>query len=235
MRQKSELRLRAEALRREEGLSYKEIKALTGISLGTLSGWLKHIELSPEHEQRLQARLQANRGAFAARALPINRARHQQARDAAYAAGAAVTAALPDDRGVHELALAMLYAGEGTKRSGHFEMANTNPDVLRYFLWALRHLYGVEEARLSYRLNLVEGARASEASHKAWWCEQLGCQVEQLKKSQFDGRKPTAVITGDYHGVCTISVNDTWLQVRTLGLAWTYMQQMGGKKNETAE
>ena len=95
MRVKTERRLQAEALRREQGLSYKEIRALTGISLGTLSGWLKEIELSPEHEQRLQARLRANRGAFAARAMPINRERHQRARDAAYASGAAVVDALP--------------------------------------------------------------------------------------------------------------------------------------------
>lgn len=233
MRQKSELRLRAEALRREEGLSYREIQALTGINRSTLSGWLKDIALSPEQDARLQARLRSNRGAFAARALPINRARHQQARDEAYAAGAAVAAALPDALGVHELALAMLYVGEGAKRSGHVQIANTNPAVLRYFLWALRQLYSVEEARISFRLNLVEGARALEEEYKVWWCTELGCRLERFTKSQFDTRKPASAITGNYRGVCTISINDTRLQHRIFGLAWTYIQQCLAGEAET--
>jgi hypothetical protein len=232
MRAKSERRLQAEALRREQGLSYKEIRAQTGISLGTLSNWLRHIELTAEHEQRLQARLRANRGAFAARVLPINRERYQRARQEAYAAGAARVAALPASRTVDELALAMLYAGEGSKHSGHVEMANTNPDVLRYFLWALRSLYQIEDGRLSLRLNLVEGARASEAEHLAWWAAQLGCGLDHFRKSQFDSRKPAAVLTGGYHGVCTVSINDTRLQQRILGLAWTYMQQTAGTKEK---
>jgi hypothetical protein len=149
-----------------------------------------------------------------------------RARDEAYAAGAAQVAVLPDDAPVHELALAMLYAGEGSKHSGHVEMANTNPDVLRYFCWALRQLYGVGEPRLSFRLNLVEGARSSEVEHVAWWCGQLGCSSEKFHKSQFDTRKPTSVITDGYHGVCTVWLNDTRLQQRILGLAWTYMQQL---------
>lgn len=232
MRQKSEARLQAEALRREQGLSYKEIRAQTGISLSTLSSWLKHIELSAEHEQRLQARLRANRGAFAARALPINRARHQRVRDEAYAAGAAVVAVLPDNRAVHELALAMLYAGEGSKHSGHVEMANTNPEVLRYFLWALRQLYQVDETRITVRLNVVEGARGLESDFKAWWCEQLGCRAGQFIKTQFDARKLATVITGNYRGVCTVTINDTRLQQRILGLAWTYMQQVAKTKKQ---
>jgi hypothetical protein len=104
-----------------------------------------------------------------------------------------------------------------------------NPDVLRYVLWALRHLYLVDDARLSFRVHLVEGARAAESEHVAWWCTQLGCRRDRFRGTQFDGRKPAAAITGDYHGVCTITLNDTELQQRILGLAWTYMRQ-GPKK-----
>ena len=73
MRPKSDRRLLAEQLRREEGLSYNEIAAKTGISKSTLSNWLRDIPLAPEHEQRLQERLWANRAGFAARALTTNR------------------------------------------------------------------------------------------------------------------------------------------------------------------
>jgi transcriptional regulator with XRE-family HTH domain len=224
MRAKSDRRLQTEAMRREQGLSYKEIEALTGVNRSTLSGWLKDIRLAPEQEARLQERLRANRSAFAARALPINRERHERVRKEAYASGAQVALDLDTERAVDELALAMLYAGEGAKRSGVVQIANMNPDVLRYFLWALRFLYNIDEHRLSFRLNIVAAARPNESAHKLWWCEQLGCQPDQFSKSQFDSRSPPAVITDDYHGVCTVTHSSTRLQQRILGLAWTYMR-----------
>ncbi len=164
MRAKTERRLQAEALRREQGLSYKEIRGLTGTSLSTLPHWLKDIELSPEHEQHLQARLRANRGAFAARALPINRQRYARARSEAYAAGAALVTALTNSPTEQELALAMLYLGEGSKTGGRVQMANADPAVMRFFLGALRRCYTLEEHRLSFRLNLVPAAETSAAA-----------------------------------------------------------------------
>jgi DNA-binding transcriptional ArsR family regulator len=80
MRTKPEKRLLAERLRRDHGLSYREISILTGISRSTLSSWLRAIPLTPEQEARLQDRLRRNRSSFAARALPINRERYRRAR-----------------------------------------------------------------------------------------------------------------------------------------------------------
>ena len=230
MRAKSQRRLHAEGLRREQGLSYKEIEALTGINRSTLSGWLRALPLTPAQEARLQARLLANRAGFAARALPINRERHERARREAYAAGAAVAASVRDDRAAHELALAMLYAGEGAKKSGVVQLANMNPDVLRYFIWALSHLYAVGTRRLSFRLNLVAAAQPDEAAHIRWWCAELGCLPGQFTRSQFDVRSRAAVTTAGYHGVCTVTHNSTHLQQRILGLAWTYMRDSARRR-----
>jgi len=53
MRVKSEKRLLAEKLRCQQGLSYNEISALTGISKSTLSSWLREFSLTPEQGARL--------------------------------------------------------------------------------------------------------------------------------------------------------------------------------------
>jgi transcriptional regulator with XRE-family HTH domain len=223
MRTKPDRRLEAEKLRREQGLSYREIEALTGISRSTLSHWLRDIPLAPEQQARLNERLRANRATFAARAWKVNRDRYKRAREEACQSGANVIAELPNEVCVDELALAMLYLGDGSKSGNRVQMASTNPAILRYFLWAVRSLYEVEEERLSFRLNLVEAARPLERKLLQWWTRELGCRRGQFIKTQFDARSHRTRVTEDYHGVCTITYGSTYLQERILGLAYAYI------------
>jgi hypothetical protein len=55
------------------------------------------------------------------------------------------------------------------------------------------------------------------------WSEQVGYPVDQFLKTQFDSRSRVAELTGDYHGVCTVTYHDTYLQQRLLGLADNYL------------
>jgi len=117
MRVKSERHLLAENLRRQ-GLSYSEITARTGISESTLSGWLRHIRLTPDQQALLDAKLQTHRAGFGARVWPMHRERFDQAREQAARAGAEAVTQLPEEATLDELALAMLYLGEGAKKRG---------------------------------------------------------------------------------------------------------------------
>lgn len=225
MGDKSPRRQLAEKLRIEEGLSYSEITARTGISQSTLSGWLRHIRLTPAQQARLDAKLRAHRAGFGARVWPMHRKRFDEARERAARAGAEVAAQLPDAVAVDELALAMLYLGEGSKQRGTMRLANMDPHVLRFFLWTVRRLYPIDEARLSFRLNLAATARSAESTHIDWWCRQLNCRREQFRKTQFDPRSRRTETTTDYHGVCTVNYDDTYLQERVLSLARTYLAQ----------
>lgn len=224
MRAKSEKRLEAERLRRELGLSYREIEARLGVNKSTLSGWLKGIVLPPEHEARLQERLRDNRAAFAARALPVNRERHQQARQAAFEAGARVAQAVPDLPIVDELAVAMLYLAEGSKTKSVVELANMDPAIVCFFVWALKTLYNVADQRIAIRLHLVEAARPHETRLIGWWRQKLGCLSKPFRPSQFDRRSHATHISDDYYGVCTVTCNDTYLLQRILGVARTYIE-----------
>ena len=228
MRPKSDRRLLAEQLRHEKGMSYNEIAASMGISKGTLSFWLRDVPLTPEQEQRLQDRLWANRAGFAARALPTNRKRHAQAREDAWRAGASVIEQLPEDRSVDELALAMLYLGEGSKSRHRVQLASMDVRIMRYYVGTLIRLYNVDVCRMSVRLNLVEAARSIEFELKLWWSSHLGIPLERFVRSQYDARNTTLVLTHDYHGVCTVSLGDTFLQQRLLGLAQAYLHDHFG-------
>ncbi len=227
MRTKSWQRLEAERLRADEGLSYEEIAARTRLSKSTLSHWLRDIQLKPEHEARLKERMRANRANLAARAWAINRQRYAQARSEAYQAGADVLSRLPCDTSVEELALAMLYLGEGSKSGNRVQLASTDPNILCYFVRALIRLYALDPDRLSFRLNLVEAARPQEEFLKAWWSKQLGCSTDRFLKTQFDARSTATTLTEDYRGVCTVTYHDTYLQQRLLGLADAYLKSQG--------
>ena len=223
MRVKSEKRLLAEKLRCQQGLSYNEISALTGISKSTLSSWLREFSLTQEQEARLQARLRANRATFAARALPINRERYQRARQQAYQAGANIASKLPDDPCVDELALAMLYLGDGSKTGGVVRIGSVNPKILKYFIWALKHLYNIEVRRLTCRLHLIGAVRDRQEQLIQWWINQLDLPRENFRQSSFDSRSQVRRVTDDYHGVCVVTYSDIYLQQRILGLAKTYI------------
>lgn len=232
MRAKSEKRLEAERLRREEGLSYNEIAARTSISKSTLSHWLRDIPLTPEQQTRLQERLKANRATFAARAWPINKKRYAQARREAWQSGADVVAQLPSRSSVDELAFAMLYLGEGAKSANRIELASTNPDILRYVIWALKHLYKVPDERIVCRMHLIELAHPIEEQVVQWWMQQLDMPREQFRQTTYDRRPRSVKLSDDYHGVCVVSHFDTYLQQHLLGLAHTYLATRIGKGNE---
>lgn len=225
MKGKSEKRLLAEKLRLERGYSYNEISEQVGVSKSTLSGWLKHISLTLEQEQRIQRRIESNQSAFVATAVKINRERYQRARDEAHQQGQDIASMIPDNDAVHELALAMLYLGEGDKTGNRVQIANTDPVVLNYFLWAIEKLYDIPRTDISLRLNLIELARPIEFDMIVWWAEILGCKVGQFKKTQYDMRSNASNLTDEYHGVCTVTYNDTYLYERLTGVYSAYFSQ----------
>ncbi len=225
MRAKPKKRLLAEQLRLEQGLSYSEISEQIGISKSTLSNWLKHIILTPEQEERIQQRIESNQSVFVAHARQINLERFQQARAIAFQTGVNVTANLPGDNAIHELALAMLYLGEGDKTGNRIQIASVDSNILQYFLCAMEKLYGIERTRMSFRLNLIEAARPMESRMIVWWAEQLSCSPAQFRKTQFDQRSKHTAITDDCHGVCTVTYNDTYLYEHLVGIYFSYMNQ----------
>jgi len=225
MKAKSEKRLLAEQLRLKEGLSYNEISEQIGVSKSTLSNWLKYALLSPEQEKRIQQRIESNQSVFVGHARQINQERFRQARADAFQKGVNIVLKLPDDDAIHELALAMLYLGEGDKTGNRVQIASTDPMILQYFLRGMEKLYKVDRKLVSLRLNLIELARPLEAQMVEWWAVHLSCSITQFSKTQFDPRSKRTEITGNYHGVCSITYNDTYLYERLTGVYSAYITQ----------
>jgi hypothetical protein len=69
-----------------------------------------------------------------------------------------------------------------------------------------------------------QAARHLENVMITWWAEQLSSSPEQFRKTQFDKRSKYSEIQGEYHGVCTVTYNDTYLFHRLLGVYSAYIQ-----------
>ena len=73
-----------------------------------------------------------------------------------------------------------LYAGEGAKRDGMVNLANTNPDMIRLFCWWLRTFFEVDESRVRVRLYLHQGLDLRAAT--AYWAGVTGVPPSQFGK-----------------------------------------------------
>jgi transposase-like protein len=223
MRAKTEKRIQAEKLWSEQGLSYADISKQTGVSKSTLSAWLKHIYLSKEQQEQLRKRMEANRASFAARVWSVNRERFLIARQRAAQDGIDVLSELPKHHSIDELSLAMLYLGEGSKSYGRVQIASTDVTILRYFLKMLKKRYQIKETRLCFRLNLVNAAYPLENDFITWWKKELNYPNARFIKTQYGLRSHVESLTDDYHGVCTLTYYDTYLQQRIISLANAYI------------
>ena len=75
---------------------------------------------------------------------------------------------------------AALYAGEGGKTDGEVLLANSDPDLIRFFLRWLRHFFVVDESRLRVRLYLHEGLDLNAAI--TFWADLTSIPASQFHK-----------------------------------------------------
>ena len=81
---------------------------------------------------------------------------------------------LPSEAAVHELAFAMLYLGEEDGRLlNRVMIGNTSPEIVKYSLWALTQVFGIDPDRLTFQLHLIEAARSLEEQIIGWWSIRL--------------------------------------------------------------
>lgn len=101
-----------------------------------------------------------------------------------------------------ELALAMLYMGEGTKRKIEASMGSSDPLILKFFLTAIKVLYGKDPKKIKCQLNL----RADQNPEKMriFWSEELGIPVENFGYIYSDRRTAGTKTYPNYKGVCQI-------------------------------
>ena len=112
---------------------------------------------------------------------------------------------LDDLHQVNHIAAAMLYLGEGAKSEGSFAFANSNPQVIRCWMYLLRTSFKIDESK--FHLQIMSRFDQDEDELGQYWTKITG--VSHIHKGHVDARtegKPT--LRTEYKGVCKVHYYD---------------------------
>jgi hypothetical protein len=157
----------ARSLRGELGLPIKEIARRVGVSVSSVSLWVRDVPLTPEQEAALDA---LNPARNAQRNGAANNSKRRRAERAAAQEHGRELAKTGDPLHIKGC---MLHWAEGSKRRNSVMFTNSDDAVVALFLRFLRRCYGVSDARVTFSVNcfLENGLTIEEI--QTWWLRRL--------------------------------------------------------------
>lgn len=209
--------LKNEAIKlRRLGYSYPMIEEKLGTPRATLSGWFKGLKLSATARRRILDRKRKNLDILRQKALVVLRreiGRRKQETDDKVTSD---FSGFKLDVRTKELLLAMLYLGEGFKRSSVIGLGNSSPEIAALFVKLLRDIFKIEDSRLRCFLHLRMDQDAE--AEKSFWSKQLAIPEIYFRKPQFDKRTINSKTWVSYHGVCVVYCYDAKIEKRLTSL-----------------
>ncbi len=213
---------------RKRGMSYKKISKRLSVPLSTLSGWLKDIELTDTQRKKLEA--DWRQGLVKARVKAAHWHREQKKQRLVKAASDAKDSLKnisSEDKYVVELALALLYLGEGTK-GDKLALGNSNPLILQFFLSSLYRLYRITSNDVRCYMHLR--ADQDEQKLKRYWSKHLCVPLKRFGKTSFDKRTMGRPTYPTYKGVCLVECSRVAIQRRLMYIANGFCARVAHKK-----
>ncbi len=215
---------RAVALRKR-GHSIRDVEKKLKIPRSTLSNWFKDISLNPVLKKRLEERwkkalIKARKKA----ALWHNKQkaiRLTQAKDQALETLSNIAV---HDRNILDLALAMLYLGEGFKKTDETAMGNSDPIILRTFLAILKNNYNLDPYRIRCELHIR--ADQDPEKIKCFWSKELGLPINNFATPIVDQRTVGSKTYPSYKGVCTLRCGNVAIQRKLLYLSKSFCNKI---------
>ena len=210
---------------RKRGAALRDVEKRLGIPKSTLNYWFKDAQLSEYHRKNLKN--PHNNALVKARIKAVKWHNAQKANRLQLAAEqAAQTIANLDIKNdaVAELALAILYLGEGSKKSLVTALGNSDPTILRFFVALLQRLYNIPISKFRCYLHL----RADQDPQKMtrYWSRQLGISVTNFGKPILDKRTIGRATYPHYKGVCIVECSRVAIQRKLVYIANTFCEQI---------
>ena len=210
---------------RLQGHSLKAIRLHLGVPLSTLSGWLRTITLDEQQKQLLKdkqkaallvARQKAADWHRSQKALRLHKAK-QQAQEV-------LDTLLPPTAATLDLALAMLYFGEGAKTKDRTTIASSDPLILQTVIKILRLNYGLSLSAFKCELHLRMDQNAETA--KMYWSKNLNLPIDQFSYIAFDKRTANKATYPTYHGVCVLNCGNVAIQRKLVYLYTLFCEKI---------
>ncbi len=194
----------------------KKIAALLGVSPGSVHLWTADIDISPAHALR---NFREARRASADTWIAKNRKRRfeyqEEGRERAR-----------DGNALHE-AGCMLYWAEGAKARGSVGFANSDPQMVRFFIRFLRECFRLPDSKFRLNVNVYSGNGLRIEEIESYWLELLqlprsclrGHIVDHFPTSSSGNKKNRLP-----YGVCHLRVHSTRIVQHIYGA----IQEYGG-------
>jgi hypothetical protein len=193
-------RFEARRIRREEGASMKRIAARLGVSVSSVSLWVRDIELSPAQRRALRNKVS---GGSSANAVAARRRREECQQDGR---------ALVRDSDPLFVAGIMLFWAEGAKARNEAAIVNSDPELVWFFARFLRRFYSVPDERFRVACNLFADHLDRQREIEQFWLDTLDLPRSCLRKSmvnvysKYSQRKRKGRLP---YGTCKLVVCDT--------------------------
>ncbi len=209
---------------RKDGKSIRDIEEKLGIPRSTLSGWLKNIKLTERQKKVLDRRwrnalVQARKGSL----IWHHAEKKKRLELAEKEAQKTLSEVNTKDKSILELALSMLYLGEGSKTGGT-TIGNSNPEILLFFVRGMEILYGFESNKVKCDLHLR--ADQGEIEIKKYWSKKLDIPLKNFTSTSFDKRTIGKKTYEHYKGVCILKYGNIAIQRKLVYLSRQFCEKI---------
>ncbi len=188
---------------RQEGYTYPMIIKKLSVPKATLHVWFTGLELSDDVKVKLLNRKRDHITQIQKMASDLSKIKREQNFERIKSEIESDFFDFNFDKNALELLLAMLYLGEGFKKTrSHIGLGNSDPNIALMFVRLLKLIYKVEDSRLRFFLHLRMDQ--DEKKEKVFWSNHLEVSESYFRKTQFDKRTEGSQTWEGYHGVCTI-------------------------------
>jgi hypothetical protein len=217
---KTKQREEARALRADEGRSIKEIAAVVGVAVSTVSVWVRDIELTPEQHAALERRNSAYGRQRKGWAANVELGRNRRSSYQEWGRSLA-------RRGLPYAAGCMLYWAEGAKAKHQLQLSNSDPALIAFSVRFLREHFALDNRHLRIKCHLYADHVARQHEVEQFWLDLLGLPRTCLRKSCVNSysrssqRKRTNKLP---LGTCNVIVSNT----RILHAIYGSIQELGG-------
>ena len=208
---------------RRRGASIRHVETRLGIPRSTLSGWFRKIELTSRQQDILRGKYE--RSLIRARIKAVlwhNAQKDIRLKEAVHAAETTLKQ-INGSPAILELALAMLYLGEGGKTRSGLSLGNSDPLIVRFYIYALEQLYRVQKNMLRAELHLR--ADQDERKTKKYWSQAISMPLNRFLYVARDKRTQGRPTYPSYHGVCIILGGNVAIQRKLVYLARAFAER----------
>ena len=222
-------RLKKKALRlRKQGKSFRDIENLLGIPRSTLSGWFKNIVLDKKYQIKLHKNwVNALKKARKEAVKWHNNQKETRLKTAQEQALKVLSQINFKDKSIIELALSLLYLGEGFKMNGGTGMGNSDPLILRFFIKSLEECFNLNVNKIKCELHLR--ADQNPILTKQYWSKELNIPLENFTSISVDKRTIGSSTYPTYNGVCVLRCGNIAIQRRLLYLARNFCKEIANR------